>query len=729
MFLKLRNKTVLSHLLIAYLVLIILLTFFWLIRGSFWTTYDYSITDRFYQFWTSGNHPIPVNDKIVLLNISDKTYNFWKKNVLDRSDLAGLTEVLTGLESKAVFYDVIFPRPSNPVSDKKFAEAISENGSVYLPVGFDLDNQFRFFHWDSSSTLARLKSSIKNYPATTGSGSPYQAIWGLYQYDLFSEQIAGTGHISAPADPDGVYRHYAMVVRLDNYFVPTITLQMMLDYLEVSFSEVRINWGKEILIPNGESGRDSSFIRIPVNEKGETVIPFPSLWKNMPKMMEAQTLITRYQDENIRGNLEDYFSDSFVFIGDISVGISDLGKTPVEDNIPLVFIHAALMNAMLNSVFIDEMDFGHALMVFFIISILFLVSCLFKNQWVLYLGSIFVYLILFGFAWFEFQNFTWIPVFSLSASLMVLSLSLLITLQVSTHQDQAFIRNAFSKYVPDTVVDELIEKPDLLKLGGAEQELTILFSDLAGFTSISEKVPPATLVSLLNEYLTAMTGIILAEGGIIDKYLGDAIMAEFGAPIPTDDHADRALTAALKMQHRMEILNAGWAARKFPALSCRIGINTGRVVVGNMGSDQVFDYTVIGDDVNLASRLESANKRYRTNLMISERTYSLLDKNRYKIRLLDYIKVKGKENAVRVYHVFGFSEAIIFPEIQKFYELYGQAMQEYLEGRFQEAENSLSLAVQLVPDDPGANYLKQRILLAGENRSDTWDGSISLDEK
>jgi adenylate cyclase len=164
---------------------------------------------------------------------------------------------------------------------------------------------------------------------------------------------------------------------------------------------------------------------------------------------------------------------------------------------------------------------------------------------------------------------------------------------------------------------------------------------------------PPELVSLLNEYLTEMTAIIQSAGGIIDKYEGDAIMAEFGAPLALSNHADLAVHAGLQMQRRMDELRQIWEKRGLPILRCRVGINSGSMIVGNMGSQQVCDYTVIGDAVNLASRLESANKFYRTHIMISEYTYTHLSSGMFRTRVLDVIKVQGKARAVKVLEVRG----------------------------------------------------------------------------
>jgi len=194
---------------------------------------------------------------------------------------------------------------------------------------------------------------------------------------------------------------------------------------------------------------------------------------------------------------------------------------------------------------------------------------------------------------------------------------------IQSQKEKMVIVGAFERYVPQRVVKELLADPSKLTLGGEERFLTVMFVDLADFTVVSERLKPAKLVSLINTYLTEMTEVILEYNGIIDKYEGDAIMAEFGAPVFYEEHAIHACYAALEMQRRIKRLDLSNFKNVVDELSCRIGINSGNMIVGNMGSRNVFDYTVMGDAVNLAARLEGANKTYRTKIMISYETYSL----------------------------------------------------------------------------------------------------------
>lgn len=201
-------------------------------------------------------------------------------------------------------------------------------------------------------------------------------------------------------------------------------------------------------------------------------------------------------------------------------------------------------------------------------------------------------------------------------------------------------------------MDELLKHPDNLALGGSKREITIFFSDVRGFTTISEQLGPEDLVKLLNEYLSAMTDIIIEYKGTIDKYMGDAIMAFWGAPVPLEDHAYYACVAALAQLDHLKVLQQKWAERNVPVIDIGCGLNSGPAVVGNMGSSHRMEYTCMGDTINLGSRLEGSNKMYTTNIIISEYTYEKV-KDRVVTRELDLVRVKGKTQPVRIYELLG----------------------------------------------------------------------------
>jgi adenylate cyclase len=246
------------------------------------------------------------------------------------------------------------------------------------------------------------------------------------------------------------------------------------------------------------------------------------------------------------------------------------------------------------------------------------------------------------------QQSVWLSPLFFVAALLSATAAVMVTEFIYSRNQARAIRGMFAQYVPPEVVAKLVENPDLFKLGGENRELTLMFTDLADFTAMAEKLPPEATVEVLTEYFNTMTAIIHKHKGTVDKFIGDAIMAFWGAPLPDDNHAENAVMAARDMLAAMEEMKAKLKERKLPMIAMRIGLHTGDVVVGNIGSNSRFSYTAIGDAVNLASRLEGANKNYGTWLLISESTKIKLPQN-WNLKALDELTVKGKTEAVKVY--------------------------------------------------------------------------------
>ena len=221
---------------------------------------------------------------------------------------------------------------------------------------------------------------------------------------------------------------------------------------------------------------------------------------------------------------------------------------------------------------------------------------------------------------------------------------------LSTDREKVRLRRTFRYYVAESVMTEMLEHPELLRLGGEKRDCTVLFSDIRGFTAISEAMAPEALVKFINGYLSPMTRIVLDEGGTLDKYIGDALMAFWGAPVPQEDHALRACRAALRFLEELDTLRERWRAEGLPEIEIGVGINTGPMVVGNMGSDLRFDYTVMGDAVNLASRLEGANKLFHTHVLVSESTWNRISPQATG-RRLGSLRLRGRNEPVRVWEL------------------------------------------------------------------------------
>ena len=273
-------------------------------------------------------------------------------------------------------------------------------------------------------------------------------------------------------------------------------------------------------------------------------------------------------------------------------------------------------------------------------------------------------------------------------------------------RQKLYIRHMFGQYMSGTVINHLLEHPEKLQLGGERRRVTLFFSDLAGFTTISERLSAETVVGLLNDYLSAMTEIILDEEGTVDKFEGDAIMAFWGAPLDQADQAARACRAALRQQAALKDLNQGFAGLDLPPLSMRIGLHTGDAIVGNLGSAKRFDYTVIGDTVNLASRLEGVNKFYGSYIMASETTVAECA-GVVEFRELDLVAVKGKEQAVRVFEVLGLT-GDLEPELIKRRQDFAQALELYRQRRFPEARAGFEAILTENPADGPTRVYRDR---------------------
>ena len=733
--LKLRNKQqciFITGLTLGLTLITLLLNYHSII---FWNKWDYQVLDYFYSRAIKSGIDIKLSSKIKFLEITDTSYETFKKNTLDRSFLAKLNSALSDLQPSQVIYDIIFAYSSDPKSDIDFAKSISDLGNVYLPVAFSLSDKKKSFIWDNKSLLEKSKVYLDKNPQETGSSLAKFATRSLVSQDNFMQSALSTGHINISSDPDGIYRHYPLIIRINSGYFPSIVLASFLNSANVRFQDIVINWGQSIIIPAKKNNELSSDIRIPIDSSGHVIIPFfkfsPSQ-ENTFERYDASDFLREYSDELKREELANKFIEGrFVFISDVSQGIPDKGKTPIHDTEqPLALAHAAVLNGLLNNAFHEKYSTEKLSLLIIAVGIfLGSIACLRKNFF-LYLSAAALLICFWEFTFYQFLELKHFPITTFIGIILFIFFCILFAVLFITIREQSFIRNAFSKYVPVKVVEQILANPEILALGGEKRVMTALFSDIARFTTISEQLESTEVVSLLNEYLTAMTEIVLDEGGIIDKFQGDSVMAEFGAPLHTDDHADRAVLTGLKMQRRLKQLRQDWLNRGLPKVEARIGINTGSMVIGNMGSDQVFDYTVMGDPVNLASRLEGANKPYGTFIMISEFTLEHITPNRFRYRLLDLIKVAGKTKAVKVYEVYGLCSEEFSAMDLDYYNNYQQGVQEYLNKNFPTAENKFHYCLSLRPTDLPARKMIDRVRgINPKQIPKDWDGSTSLLEK
>jgi adenylate cyclase len=326
---------------------------------------------------------------------------------------------------------------------------------------------------------------------------------------------------------------------------------------------------------------------------------------------------------------------------------------------------------------------------------------------------------------------TWVPIGTPILSSLLAYVGSVAYVAIVEGKEKRFIKGAFGKYLSPDVVAEISEDPSALELGGEKRPLSLLFSDLSGFTTLSEDLDAHDLIALLNEYLQDMTQVVFDELGYLDKYIGDAIMAFWNAPKEVPDHPDRAMRTAVIMQRRMKELNARWAmdSNDRKPLKVRIGVHTGEVVVGNVGGKDRFDYSAIGDAVNLAARLEPANKTYDTLNMVSGVTLAAA-RDEYRVRELDFIAVKGKEEPVKVYELLELKGVDLAPEKEEALRRYATAMAAYKAHDWVQAKGHFASALEVCPDDgPSALYVTRCEQNIADPPPPDWDFVVRRTEK
>ena len=620
-----------------------------------WHKWDYKLLDPLYRLAIDQGHgpqPSFVPD-ILYLTITDDTYDAFGSNHLDRRNLAQINLALHQLDVEGIIYDIIFARASTPQADQLFTESIAQAGNVYLPLALAHSSTPVAFQWQQSIAHARLKHEFIGTPHEHRSAHahPRYAQRALTSHDAFAAVALASGDIAIHADADSIYRHLCLLTRIDAQYFPTLALSVFLKWRGIPLEALELAWGQHLRIPAQPHHRLSEDVVIPIDAHGCTFVPLVGRFGEDFRQMPAHQLLEYMQQPQLRGNLLEWFAGRFVLIGDIATGASDLGYTPLQADVPLLVLHAALLNGLLTNTFYQPWQPWQAGLLVILATMGLGVMASLRTGYFLYAAGMLGSMALVGVAWLELLDFRLFPLATLLAAHLLSFGILVMVRELAVSRERAFIKTVFGRYVPEKVVDVLLSHPEMVVLGGEEREVSVLFADIQGFTTLAEHLSPPVLVQLLNEYFSEMTAIILQHDGIIDKFQGDAIMAEFGMPAPLAHHADHAVAAAIAMQQRLRVLHTQWRERGLPELQCRIGINSGRVIAGNMGAHNIMDYTAMGDAVNLASRLEQINKHYDTTLIISEFTVQQLSPHRFHTRWLDTVQVKGRQQVVNIYEV------------------------------------------------------------------------------
>ncbi|MFH0799276.1 MAG: adenylate/guanylate cyclase domain-containing protein [Pseudomonadota bacterium] len=534
--------------------------------------------------------------------------------------------------ARAVLFDLFFSEDSvyGVGDDEAFASGVAKGPPSYF-VAFLTKNE--------TADDPRIPAVIRK--GAVPLAQPYPE-WMRSSRSLASlpieplvEAATGFGNAQMPPDEDGVYRRIPLIEGIGSEAMPSIPLKVASDIKQVR----ALSWPKKFSFMFGGQA-------IPLDGGGHMMLnyyggadTFPA--HSLADILVADAAVAAGKKPDIDPAI---VKDKVVIIGVAAPGLYDLKPMPLSRVYPGPEIHATAIENILTSDFITP---AHrtttALIALFASLAAALGLAWMKRMWGIVLLLSLLALSLIGGACLLFWRSVWVPIVSPAGALALSAFAMSVRNFMTEGRKKREIRRAFGQYLSPHIVGQIAEHPESLSLGGAEQEITIFFSDIADFTSISEKITPAEIVEKLNGYFSGTTRIIQASGGTLDKYIGDAIMAFWGAPLPMADHAVRAATAAIDIQK--------WLAEN-SKFTTRIGIHTGPAVVGNIGSDIRFNYTAIGDAVNLSSRLEGLNKKFGTRIILSEPAW-LQASASIRARRIGRVRVKGRAEPIGIYEPLG----------------------------------------------------------------------------
>ena len=580
---------------------------------------------------------LPSKD-VVLVEIDGRSIDKIGRWPWKRSVLAKLILKLKELGARTIALDMVFSEQSNEKDDKELAEAIKKAQNVVLGFFFRKDlkreeqeialTNLPDYSIENLEILEEIKDiPIKNFP-TAETNIPIISLSGV-----------GKGFFSVFPDKDGILRRIQLTAGFDGYLMPSLSLAAVSHFLGEDISLVMDRFG----IVSLNIGKR----KIPVQNSGSMLINFYGKGHSINHVSAIDVLEGKVSTFSIHNKL--------VFVGVTEKAVGDFVPTPTDANFPGTEVHCTVASNILQNFYLRRdstvycIDLITILAVPIVITILSIIS---RNTFISLVGFILCGIVYFyvNYILFAHYNIRVATIYPLSE--FILSFILLeVYRNFIIEQRTRYLKKAFSSYISKELVNQLLKCPEKLKLGGEKKIITILFLDIRDFTSISEKLSPEDLVSLLNNFFGPITDVILKNKGMLDKYIGDAIMALFNVPVDLENHAEAAVKSAVEILDRVDELNEKFSEIGLPVLKIGIGINTGEAVVGNLGTRERFDYTAIGDSVNLASRLEGLNKYYNSSVLLSEFTYKMLPEERFKIRFIGEVVVKGKNRPVKVYEL------------------------------------------------------------------------------
>lgn len=704
---------------IIYIVLLIITLLFFYFDP--FLTFKLRIQDHYYLLDKSKK----ISKDIVIIAIDDKSLSdeeLGRWHNWGRKYYGDMVKSISSQSPKVIAFDISFAESTSGISKYEFLSLLKQNITI--------DDIKKYFlnevNPEDVYFAEQIKSAIKNNIKIV------LAIETKRNKDLFPIEILGMnasalGFANVDPDIDNIVRKVPLFHLYKNddgtFMYESLSLVTYKLYKNIEFNESDFIYPNRFIKGNKYVIDD---LEIPIEDKNKMNINYFGNSNEYTTISFSDAIKGNFVDVN--GNKVD-LKNKIILVGATAPALQDLRSTPISKGIltPGVEIHAASIQTLLEKKTLEYLPiYLNVLICFVLIFAMILLSRYLSSLFFLIVTIItmFVYYLITTYL-FNIGIIIDLFYFYLIA---ILSYIFLVSYNAILHAyEKSYLKNAFGRYVSKEYVNKILKNPDLLKLGGQKKELTIFFSDIAGFSTFSEKMQPEQLVEFLNEYLTAMTNLIQKYNGTVDKYIGDAIVAFWNAPLDIEDHAIYACDFVLESLQVLDQMRKVWISKGLPDINVRSGINTDFVVVGNMGSSTQFNYTIMGDGVNLASRLEGANKEYNTRILIGENTYEKI-KHIFLTREIDIIKVKGKNKPVKIYNLSNKINSVK-KEVKEMFDLYTEAYNAYRQKDFNSALILFEKIVLQYNDGPSKTFVQRCNEFIKNPPPADWDGIYVMKTK
>ena len=607
-------------------------------------------------------------------------------------------------------------------NDRALAEAMRRSSATVVLGYFfhmnEADLEYRIQPAEIERRIALIKHS--KYPLIlyqdpqTRSAPFIQAYAPEPDLPILAEAAPSAGYYSVKSDPDGAVRWMPLIIQCGAHIYPPLSIVCAWHVL-----------GKPQMIVEadryGVLGVRMGSRFIPTDESGELLINFLGPPKTFSHISVSDILGGRTP--------KGAFTDRIVLVGATAMGTHDLRSTPVSALYPGVEIHATVIDNILTGDFLSKPKWSRVFDLLAIVLLCALVGAVLPRmhaiQGVAFAGGLFFLYVLVAY-WLLAQHSVWLGMVYPLLALVIAYTALTVFRYVTEERERKKLKGVFRQYVAPLVIDEMLKDPGRFQLGGEEKVLTVLFSDLWGFTGYSERYAPHEMIAFLSEYFDKMSQKVFLHWGTLKEYVGDELMAIFGAPLDQPDHACRACTTALEMRQALQALREEWGRIGRPALKARTGINSGPMLVGNLGSRYRFAYGALGDNVNLGSRLEGLNREYGTEILIGENTAKLVG-DAFRLRELDMVRVKGRQQTLRVYELLAQAEEALPEEVEKALAPFAAGLAAYRRQAWTEASAFFSRALEVHPADGAARTMLERCRIYRQTPLPSdWDGVFSV---